>query len=67
MKIAPFSLVLYMAKVHPIIWVAIMVVVFIRVFRNYGWRLERWANSDCCQGGGRATRRNEATRATRKK
>jgi hypothetical protein len=38
---SPFPLVLYMAKVHPIIWMAVMVVIFIRVCRNYGWRLKR--------------------------
>jgi hypothetical protein len=38
---SPFPLVLYMAKVHPVVWMVIMVAIFIRVFRNYGWRLER--------------------------
>jgi len=38
---SPFPLVLYMAQIHPVIWMAIMVVVFIRICRNYGWRLER--------------------------
>lgn len=38
---SPFPLVLYMSKVHPIIWIVVLVMVFIRVFRNYGWRLER--------------------------
>ena len=38
---SPFPLVLYMAKEHPIVWMAVMVVIFVRVFRKYGWRLER--------------------------
>ena len=38
---SPFPVVLYMAEVHPVIWMAIMVVIFIRICRNYGWRLER--------------------------
>ena len=38
---SPFPLVLYMAEVHPTVWMAIMAVVFIRICRNYGWRLER--------------------------
>ena len=38
---SPFPLVLYMAEVHPVIWMAVMDVVFIRICRNYGWRLER--------------------------
>jgi hypothetical protein len=38
---SPLPLVLYMAKVHPVVWMVIMVAIFIRVFRNYGWRLER--------------------------
>ncbi len=38
---SPFPLLLYMAEVHPVIWMAVMVVVFIRLCRNYGWRLEK--------------------------
>jgi hypothetical protein len=38
---SPFPLVLYMAEVPSVIWVAIMVAVFIRLCRNYGWRLEK--------------------------
>ena len=37
---SPFALVLYMAEVHPIIWMAVMVLVFMRICRNYGWRLD---------------------------
>jgi hypothetical protein len=38
---SPFPIVLYMAKVHPVIWMAVMVIMFIRICRNYGWGLER--------------------------
>jgi|WetSurMetagenome_2_1015567.scaffolds.fasta_scaffold928420_1 hypothetical protein len=38
---SPFPLVLYMAQVHPLIWMAIMVLVFIRICHNYGWKLEK--------------------------
>jgi hypothetical protein len=38
---SPFPLVLYMAEIHPVIWMAIMVIVFIRICRNYGWRLQQ--------------------------
>jgi len=38
---SPFPIVLYMAKVHPVIWITIMVAICIRAFRNYGWRMER--------------------------
>jgi hypothetical protein len=38
---SPFPLVLYMAEIHPVIWMAVMVTVFIRICRNYGWRLQR--------------------------
>ena len=38
---SPFPLLFYMAEVHPLIWMSIVVVVFIRICRNYGWRLEK--------------------------
>lgn len=38
---SPFPLVLYMAQIHPVLWMGIMVIVFIRICRNYRWRLER--------------------------
>jgi hypothetical protein len=36
-----FPVALYLAKVHPVIWILITVMVCIRVFRNYGWSLQR--------------------------
>ena len=36
-----FPLLLKMCAVHPFIWVCIIVLVFIRLCRNYGWRLEK--------------------------
>jgi hypothetical protein len=36
-----FPFVLYMARVHPIIWILLVVLVFVRICWNYGWRLER--------------------------
>ena len=35
-----FPFVLHMAAVHPLIWIAVTIAVFIRLCRNYGWRLE---------------------------
>jgi hypothetical protein len=36
-----FPFVLHMAAVHPLIWIAVTIALFLRIFRNYGWRLER--------------------------
>ena len=36
-----FPLFFHMTAVHPLVWVALTVVIFIRVCRNYGWRLSR--------------------------
>ena len=36
-----FPLVLHMAAVHPLVWIAVTIAVFILLCRNYGWRLER--------------------------
>jgi hypothetical protein len=38
---SPFPLFLHMAAVHPLVWIALTVLIFIRICRNYGWRLER--------------------------
>ncbi|HSU56608.1 MAG TPA: hypothetical protein VLT36_21290 [Candidatus Dormibacteraeota bacterium] len=38
---SPFPIFLYMAKVHPVIWIVITTAICIRAFRNYGWKLER--------------------------
>jgi hypothetical protein len=34
-----FPLVLHMAAVHPLVWIAITVAIFGRICRNYGWNL----------------------------
>jgi hypothetical protein len=36
-----FKLPLHLFAVHPLIWISVMVLVFSRLCRNYGWRLER--------------------------
>lgn len=36
-----FPLVFRMAAVHPLIWIAVTIAIFIRLCRNYGWRLRR--------------------------
>jgi hypothetical protein len=36
---SPFPLVFHMAAVHPLIWIALLIVIFIRICWNYGWRL----------------------------
>ena len=36
-----FPLVLHMAAVHPLVWIAVTITIFIRNCRNYGWRLQR--------------------------
>ena len=36
-----FPFVFYMAAVHPLIWIGLIIAVFVRICRNYGWRLER--------------------------
>lgn len=38
---SPFPFFFYMAAVHPLIWIALVVIIFIRICRNYGWRLSR--------------------------
>ena len=36
-----FPLFLHMAEAHPLIWIALTVIVFIRICRNYGWKLQK--------------------------
>ena len=36
-----FPFLLRMATVHPIIWIALLVVSFLRICKNYGWKLEK--------------------------
>jgi len=38
---SPFPLVLYMAAIHPLVWITLMILICIRAFRNYGWRVEK--------------------------
>ncbi|HLH57346.1 MAG TPA: hypothetical protein VKY92_27455 [Verrucomicrobiae bacterium] len=38
---SPFPYLFWMVKVPSWIWMLIMALVFIRICRNYGWRLER--------------------------
>ena len=36
-----FPLALYMARVHPVVWMSLIVLIFVRICYNYGWRLKR--------------------------
>ena len=38
---SPFPLVLHMAAIHPLLWISIMALSFIRLCHNFGWKLER--------------------------
>ena len=38
---SPFPIVLHMAAIHPIVWICIMALCFIRLCYNLGWKLER--------------------------
>ena len=38
---SPFGFVFHMAGVHPLVWIALTVIIFIRMCRNYGWKLPR--------------------------
>jgi hypothetical protein len=38
---SPFPIVLYMAKIHPVVWIAITVLCFMRLCYNFGWNLKR--------------------------
>ena len=38
---SPFPFFFHMAAVHPFVWIALTVIIFIRACRNYGWRLSR--------------------------
>jgi hypothetical protein len=37
-----YPILFHMAEVHPRFWIAVTIVIFIRLCRNYGWRLEPW-------------------------
>ncbi len=36
-----FPFILQMAGVHPIVWIVLIIIIFARVCRNYGWKLVR--------------------------
>jgi hypothetical protein len=38
-KNSPFPLVLHLAAIHPLIWMIIIALIFIRICQNYGWKL----------------------------
>ena len=40
-KDSSFPLLQYMAQVHPLFWILVTAVIFVRICRNYGWRLEK--------------------------
>jgi hypothetical protein len=40
--VSPWPIVLRMANIHPIIWISIMVLCFVQLCRNFGWKLERF-------------------------
>jgi hypothetical protein len=37
-----FPIVLHMSAIHPVIWISIMLLCFIRLWHNFGWKLEQW-------------------------
>jgi hypothetical protein len=39
--ISSFPFVLQMAQIHPIVWLSLTSLIFWKICRNYGWRLER--------------------------
>ena len=41
MEQSPFPFLFHMAAVHPLIWIALTIVIFVCLCRNYGWRLSK--------------------------
>src|SRR5437879_3070904 len=41
MERSSFPLVLHMAAIHPLIWICLTILIFVRICWNYGWKLER--------------------------
>jgi hypothetical protein len=37
---------LILLTIHPLLWIGVIVLVFIRLCRNFGWRLESWPAPD---------------------
>ena len=40
---SPFPFLYDLAAVHPLIWIAALTLVFVRIFRNFGWTISRRA------------------------
>ena len=38
---SPFPIVLYMSKIHPVVWMLIVILCFIRLCYNFRWSLKR--------------------------
>jgi hypothetical protein len=38
---SPFPFFFFMAAVHPLVWISLVVIIFFRICRNYGWKLSR--------------------------
>jgi hypothetical protein len=38
---SPLPFLCHLAAVHPLIWIALTAIIFVRLCHNYGWRLER--------------------------
>src|SRR5438270_12010061 len=38
---SPFPILLHMAAVHPLVWIVLTIIIFVRLCRNDGWRLQR--------------------------
>jgi hypothetical protein len=36
-----FPMVLYMSRIHPVVWMLIVILCFIRLCYNFGWSLKR--------------------------
>ena len=36
-----FPIVLHMSAIHPVVWIAVVALSFIRLCQNFGWKLER--------------------------
>jgi hypothetical protein len=36
-----FPVVLYMARIHPIIWILLIILAFVRICWNFKWKLEK--------------------------
>jgi len=38
---SPVPLIFHLVAVHPVIWIALVVLIFLRICQNYGWRLSK--------------------------